>query len=83
MSVSLRPLQVTIAYTEGCGNTPGTREVVEQVATELAVPVELTMVLVTTQEEAERFRLHGSPTVLVDGLDIDPAIRTNRDYGFT
>ncbi len=41
------------------------------------------MILVRTHEEAARYRLHGSPTVLVEGLDADPAMRGRTDYGFT
>jgi len=83
MKDSPRPLHVTIAHTDGCANTPGTRDLVEEVAAELALPINLTMALVTTPEEAERFRLHGSPTVLVNGLDVDPTLRDRTDYGFS
>jgi hypothetical protein len=76
-------VRITIAHTEGCEHAPGTRDLVERVAAELALLVEVTMVLVTTVDEAERFRLHGSPTVLVNGLDLDPAMRGRTDYGFT
>jgi len=83
MAASLEPLQVTIVHTDGCGHTPSTKDLVEQVAAELAVAIETVMVLVNTQEEAERFRLQGSPTVLVNGLDVDPAVRGSTDFGFT
>ncbi len=82
MKPSAEPLHVIIAHTSGCGHTPGTRDLVERVAAELALPIKVTMVLVATPEEAEQFRLHGSPTVLVNGLDVDPAMRGRTDYGF-
>ena len=77
------PIGVTIAYTDGCEHTPPTRALVERVAAELAIPIRLEMAHVTTVDEARRYRLHGSPTVLIEGLDIDPAMRERTDYGFT
>ncbi|MGC8722431.1 MAG: DF family (seleno)protein [Acidobacteriota bacterium] len=77
------PISVLIAHTEGCGHTPATRELVERVAAELSLPIELKMTLVRTDEEARRYQLHGSPTVLVNGQDVDPAMRGRTDYGFT
>ncbi len=79
----MSPIEVTIAYTDGCEHTPSTKTLMEQVAAELALPIRLEMAHVTTVDEARRYRLHGSPTVLVAGRDIDPAMRERTDYGFT
>jgi hypothetical protein len=76
------PVEITIAYTDGCEHTPPTRVLVEQVAAEIGLPIRLETVRVTTVDQARRYRLHGSPTVLVEGLDIDPAMRERTDYGF-
>ena len=79
----IAPVDVVIAYADGCEHTPPTRALVEQVAAALAIPLRLEMAHVTTGEEARRHRLHGSPTVLIAGRDIDPAMRERTDYGFT
>ena len=79
----MSPIEVTIAYTDGCEHTPSTKTLMEQVAAELALPIRLEMAHVTTVDEARRYRLHGSPTVLIAGRDIDPAMRERTDYGFT
>ncbi len=76
-------IQVTIVFTDGCEHTPPTRALVEQVAAELSLSIRLKMVRVTTPDEAQRYRMHGSPTVLVGGQDIDPAMWSRTDYGFT
>lgn len=76
-------VHVTVVYTEGCANTPPTIQRIREVATELGVPVELTQVLIRTEEEAEAHRFQGSPTVLVNGLDLDPVMRGQRTFGFT
>ncbi len=79
----LSPIEVTIAYPDGCEQTPAARAPLERVAADLALPIRLEMAFVTTVDEARKCRLHGSPTVLVQGLDIDPAMRERTDYGFT
>lgn len=76
-------LYVRILYTEGCANTPQTLQRVRDVAQEMGVPIELDLVQVTTQEQADEFRFLGSPTVQINGQDIDPAARAASAFGFT
>jgi hypothetical protein len=66
-------VRIELLHWEGCSSTPEARELVERVLAEheLDVPVELREV--TTQAEAEALRFPGSPTIRVDGRDIDPA----------
>jgi hypothetical protein len=47
--------------------------VVERVVDETGIPAEIEVVEVASDEEAETYRALGSPTVLVDGRDVDPA----------
>jgi hypothetical protein len=47
--------------------------VVERVVQETGVPAEVEVTDVTTQAQAQERRLLGSPTVLVDGRDVDPS----------
>ena len=51
---SPRRVQITIAHTESCGHAPGARALIERVAPELALEVEVTMALVTSAEAAGR-----------------------------
>ncbi|GAB4402524.1 MAG: hypothetical protein Kow00123_12880 [Anaerolineales bacterium] len=76
-------VQIKVVYTEGCANTPPTIQRIREVAAELGIPIELTQVLVNTEEEAEAHHFLGSPTVLVNGLDLDPAMRNQTAFGFT
>lgn len=78
-----RPIDVKVIFAEGCENTPPTIKAIEKVAAELDVAIELRQVLVRTQAEARANRFLGSPTVQINGLDLDPAQRNNRNYGFT
>lgn len=76
-------LDVRILYTEGCANTPQTVRRVQDVAQDLAIPIKVDKVLVTTQDQANELRFLGSPTVQVNGQDIDPAARKATAFGFT
>lgn len=77
------PLSVRILYTKGCANTPQTIRRVRDVAQSLGIPIEVNQVQVTTQEQADALRFLGSPTVQINGQDIDPAARMARAFGFT
>jgi hypothetical protein len=77
------PLNVRILYTEGCANTPTTMQRVLEVAQEMGMPIEVEKVQVTTQDQADTFRFLGSPTVQINGRDIDPAAREVKMFGFS
>ena len=65
---------VELLYWEGCPSWPRAIEIVRgEMAAAGLDPDELVLHEITTDDEAERERFHGSPTVLVDGEDIqDP-----------
>jgi hypothetical protein len=63
---------VEVLYFEGCPNHEPARALVEQVSRELAVHPEIRTVAVPDPETAERLRFPGSPTVRVDGHDVEP-----------
>ncbi|MCH1571879.1 MAG: hypothetical protein L7S64_11095 [Longimicrobiales bacterium] len=66
----MRSAQIDLVYFEGCPNATKAREnlraAIEQTGTQLAWS-EWDLMADTTPE---RFRKHGSPTVLVDGRDV-------------
>ena len=76
MSVNVRVL-----YTEGCANTPPTVQLIERVAQDMGVPVEIAQVPVTSQAQAKALRFLGSPTVQINDQDIEPAARYLSDFG--
>jgi hypothetical protein len=45
--------------------------VVEQVVTEIGIPAEVEVIDVSTLAQAKKLRFIGSPTVRVDGRDVD------------
>jgi hypothetical protein len=70
-------------YFEGCPNHAPTVERVKQIAAEMALTVAIREVPITTPEEAEQRRFLGSPTVLVNGVDIDPHASQQARYGLS
>jgi hypothetical protein len=62
-------VHVELLYWDGCPSHPEALELLREVAP--GVEVELREV--TTQAEAERLGFPGSPTIRVDGRDLDPA----------
>jgi hypothetical protein len=65
-------MRIEVLHWEGCPSTPEAVELLETVLAErgLLEPIELREV--TTQEEAERLRFPGSPTIRIEGRDVDP-----------
>jgi hypothetical protein len=63
---------VEVLYVEQCPNFPAALALVERVAAELGLAVVVRTTLITDQATAERVRFVGSPTVRVDGYDVDP-----------
>jgi hypothetical protein len=71
-------VRIEFRYWEGCPSHPEAMELLEQVLRERGIEAELDVREVTTREEAEALRFPGSPTILVDGRDVDPEGATAR-----
>ena len=65
-------VRVEILAREDCPNRDMAIIVVERVVDEIGVPADIQVVDVVDDEEAAEYRVLGSPTVLVDGRDVDP-----------
>jgi hypothetical protein len=74
---------VEILYFEGCPNHAAARALVERVAAELQVEPEIDLVEVPDVGVAARLRFLGSPTVRVDGRDVEPGAEERRDFVFS
>ena len=65
-------MRVELLYWEECPSYPEARALLEEVLRERGSASEIEMREVTTQEEAEELGFPGSPTIRIDGRDIDP-----------
>jgi hypothetical protein len=68
----VRKPRVEIIFIRDCPNLPPAQALVERIAKELHVAPDLRLVEVADAHEAERLRFPGSPTIRVDGRDVEP-----------
>jgi hypothetical protein len=65
-------MKVEILYFEGCPTYERTERTFLRVLSELGAEAEIELVAVDSDEEAQRLRFLGSPTLRVDGEDLFP-----------
>jgi hypothetical protein len=73
-------MKVEVLYFDGCPTYEKATKTLRAVLAEEGVEAEIQLVAVNTDEEAQRLRFPGSPTVRVDGRDLFPA-REREDWG--
>jgi hypothetical protein len=76
-------IMVRVLHTEGCANTAPTIAMIEAVVAELATDIELSDMPISTPEQAHAQSFYGSPTVQVNGRDIEVAVRGSQAFGLT
>jgi hypothetical protein len=76
------PVRVVVLHNEGCPSTPRTIELIEECTVEMGIEIDYQKILVTTLAEANKWRFLGSPTIQVNGMDIDPSVRDDKAFGF-
>jgi hypothetical protein len=73
-------LVVEVLHVEHCPNFPAALALVERVVADLGVDAEIRTTMIGDQAAAERARFVGSPTVRVNGHDVDPDGELNAEY---
>jgi hypothetical protein len=63
---------VEFLYWEGCPSHDEARELLEEVLRERGLDAKVQIRHVATREEAVELRFPGSPTIRIDGRDVDP-----------
>jgi hypothetical protein len=74
---------VEILGFEDCPNVAPTRALVERVAGELALEPQLELIDVPDADAAARLRFLGSPSVRVNGVDVEPGADKRREHMFS
>lgn len=75
-------MKIEVLFFEGCPNSTPTLDLVKQVASELGVDAVISTVEVNDPDQANRHRFFGSPSVQINGIDADPAVRSRTDYAY-
>ena len=66
-------MKIEILFWEGCPSYPEVKELLEHVLAERGIEVPIQMREVRSQAEAVELAFPGSPTIRIDGRDVDPA----------
>ena len=74
-----RPI-IEVLYVQDCPHYPATLALVERMRAELGIDAELRPSLIVDQAAAEQARFPGSPTVRVDGRDVEPGSEPVTEY---
>jgi hypothetical protein len=74
-------MKVEVLYFEGCPNHLPTLERIKEVLQEESCDAEVREVLVPDMQTAQSVEFLGSPTVRVNGVDIEPSARERKDFG--
>lgn len=76
-------LRVDVLYFDGCPNHAPTVELARRVVADLGVEAEVNEIPVESAEDAEAKRFLGSPSVRVNGRDIEPGAETQSSYALS
>lgn len=76
-------MHVKVVSIEGCDGASETVHLVKETAAEMGLSIDFEHVVIQNQEEARMHRHIGSPTVQIDGLDIEPEARVLQRFGLT
>jgi hypothetical protein len=65
--------KIEFLFWEDCPSRPEARKRLREVMADMGIDVPVQEIEVVTDEQARRLHFPGSPTIRVDGVDVDPA----------
>ena len=71
---------IDVLYVQDCPHYPATLALVKRMRAELGIDAELRPSVIVDQAAAEQARFPGSPTVRVDGRDVEPGSEPATEY---
>jgi hypothetical protein len=74
-------LKIQLLYFEGCPGFAPALSLLQQGLDEEGVASEVLTILVESDESAKKYRFLGSPSIRVDGEDIEVEARSSTDFG--
>ena len=73
--------KIEIFLSPGCAHADEAVSLVKNALTELNLDADVTETQIDSEEKARKLKFLGSPTVRVNGRDIDPSAEERQDYG--
>jgi len=74
-------MRIELLYFEGCPSYEALLPALRELLVVEGIEDEIELRRVETPEDAERERFLGSPTVRIDGVDVDPGASEREDFG--
>ena len=75
-----RVAKIGIFFIEGCPGVLPTAKHIKEVIAEESIDAEISLILIETPEDARQLHFTGSPTVRINGIDIETNIKDIKDY---
>ncbi len=75
-------ISVEVLFFEGCPNHEPTVDLAREVAATVGIPAEIHEVEVEKAEQAKALRFLGSPSVRINGRDIEPGADGRSDFAY-
>lgn len=72
-------MKIELLYFSGCPHHGPTRELIDSVLSELGIDAEVEEIDVRDEQEAQRHGFLGSPSIRVDGADIEPGAESRTE----
>ena len=76
-----KAILVRVLHTPGCPNLTPTINLIERIGSELGIAISINKVLISAPDQAVELRCLGSPTVQINGIDIEPTARGSMNFG--
>ncbi len=76
-------MMIEVLYFEGCPNLEPTLSLANEVLSQLGLAADVREIEVRTPEDAKRLRFLGSPSVRLDGKDIEPVAESRTEYALS
>lgn len=76
-------MKIEVLYFEGCPNHVPTMHVLRETLDSLGQQDQIHEVEISSQAEAEAIRFVGSPSIRINGSDIEPWARTTKKFGLS
>lgn len=75
------PTKIEILVAPGCASRQQTEDLVAKLLAESAIKVSAEVIMVSDAEQAAAIRFLGSPSVRINGIDVEPEARERKEYG--
>ncbi len=73
-------MQIQLLWFEDCPNNETARELLDKILSEKGIEANIESVEVPNLKVGEKVRFPGSPTIRIDGVDVDPTYEDSGDY---